>query len=182
MKRIIMICAFLLLVMALVSCNGYNNIMYKHLSNLKNYVSVTGIIEGIRFYDADFEELTWEPTTNEIPQTFYFVRVSVQFDSVEEYALFSGVEVSGLPEDFVVSEHYWNFEIIKENAEILIENGFFDAITIESEISMLVSNFIYMDTEFFQIIQLKYNETLYLDSETGLQNFMDYMKENNSLF
>jgi hypothetical protein len=156
--------------------------MYKHLSNFQNYVSVTGIVKGIHFYGADFEELTWEPTTDEIPQTFYFVRVSVQFDSVEEYALFAGVVVSGFPEDFVVSDYYGNFEIIKENAEILIENGFFDAITIESEISMLVSIFIYMDTEFFQIIQLKYNETLYLDSETGLQTFMDYMEKSKSLF
>jgi len=47
------------------SCNGYNNVMYKDLSDIEAYVSVTGVVKEIYFLDSDYDKITWKSSTDD---------------------------------------------------------------------------------------------------------------------
>ena len=53
--------------------------------------------------------------------------------------------------------------------------------TVGEKISVKVSDFIYMDSEYFYVVQLEYNGKEYLNFEEGLKNLVDMMNKNKSL-
>jgi len=180
MRKVFRIFALAFLVMALCSCNGYNPIMYKHLCDLQSYVTVSGVVDEIFFYDAEWDKIIWENSADEIPESEYIMNISLHFEDEEDYLGFFGG--SSLPEGYDFSADIWTFEIISTNVDVLVENGFFDAIFIGDEIRIVTSNWIYMDGNFFEIIELEHNDTVYLNSSDGLENFIEYMEKNKSWF
>ena len=74
-----------------------------------------------------------------------------------------------------------NFDITKEHNQILAENGFYDTVAMNTPIEITASNYIYMDSNFFFIAAVTYNESEYLRFEDGIQNIREYMKEHKRL-
>ncbi|MDD3127209.1 MAG: hypothetical protein PHT27_06305 [Candidatus Izemoplasmatales bacterium] len=85
-------------------------------------------------------------------------------------------------DDFDYTTNYNSFEIIPSNTNEIIENLFIETISYGDTITIATSNFIYMDTNFFMIIELMHDETVYLPVDYGLSNLVSYMKENRSIF
>lgn len=170
---------FSALLTLLNSCNGYNNIMYKYLSNEDNYVSVSGVVEEIYFYEGDGIFSDWSGSADSVPESEYVMYISIHFMNEEDYLTFSGA--SSMAEEYDLTSVDWTFEIIMPNAEIMIQEGLLEDISIGNEITVTVSNWIYMDGNFFEIIELTYNENTYLEAEDGLSRFVEYMDEHKSL-
>jgi hypothetical protein len=152
--------------------------MYDHLSDNDNYIEVSGILKEIYYYDGN-NKIVWEESTDFSPTTNVTLNVSLQFDE-EQYMNFCGC--SGMSDDFDYTTNYIRFEIIPSNTNEIIENMFFESISYGDNISITTSNFIYMDTNFFMIIELANDETIYLQADTGLSNLVSYMEENHSIF
>ncbi len=180
MKKTIIFFMMILICVLLYSCNGYNNLMYDHLSDLNNYISVTGTIENIVFFDADWNELNWDLSDDDIPDLYEHLCIYIKFYSEDDYLQFTGT--SNIPENFEYQSVSIMFDMIKTNIEILNENSFFKESMIDEEVSIVTSNWIYMDTNFFQIVGLSFEEISYLDPEEGLNNYSTYMEDNSSLF
>jgi hypothetical protein len=152
--------------------------MYNHLSDIENYIEVTGILQEIYYWNSN-EKTSWDESTNNIPIADITLYASLQFDE-EEYVKFCGC--SGMSDDFDYTANYIRFEIIPSNVNAIIEKSFFESVSYGDIITITTSNFIYMDTNFFMIIELVYNESIFLPVETGLSNLVSYMKENRSIF
>ena len=91
--------------------------------------------------------------------------------------------MGGTPnEDIPLEEYKIQYIVTKKNSKILWANDFFNHITVGEKISVNVSDFIYMDSEYFYIAQLEYNGKEYLNFEEGLMNIVDMIDENKSLF
>lgn len=178
MKKIITILFSIIITITLVSCGGYNNIMYNHLSDIENYFEISGILKDI-YYFNDFKKISWDESTNTAPiddRTIYF---SLQFDE-EEYMKFFGY--SSMSEDFDYAKNYVIFEIIPSNASMIIENSFFEFVSYGDVVTIITSDWIYMDTNFYMVIELEHKDSIYLPVDTGLNNLISYMKENHSIF
>lgn len=63
MKKIILITSSIMFALMLVSCNGYNNILYDHLSDNENYIEVTGILQEIYYYNGN-DKIIWDESTD----------------------------------------------------------------------------------------------------------------------
>lgn len=178
MKKIAAFIISFVLLILLLSCRGYNNLMFEPLSNIENYVEVNGVLQDIYYWD-DNSKVLWEESSESFFDNDSSVYFSLQFDE-ENYTTFCGC--SEMTEDFEYSTNYIVLEIIPSNISIMYDNLFFESISYGDRITVKTSNFIYMDTNFFQIIGLINNGLEYLESETGLRNYIDYMNENSAIF
>ena len=176
MKRIS--CSILIFAMLLVSCSGYNGVMRDHLKKSNNYQTREVILKDFYYIDPSTNEKKRDFTTQEFSNNDIIFEVSF-FNNIEELRPFLG----GSPNENISLEVYKiQFRVIKSNSKILLANDFFNHITVGEKISVKVSDFIYMDSEFFYIAQLEYNGKEYLNFEEGLMNIVDMMDENKSLF
>ena len=73
-------------------------------------------------------------------------------------------------------------EVSAENSKILLENGFYKDFLVGNVVEIQSSNWVYMDANFYYIIGVKYGEIQYLNAEDGLQNIVDMMDKERSLF
>ena len=67
-------------------------------------------------------------------------------------------------------------------ALIDVENGFYKDFLVGNVVEIQSSDWVYMDTNFYYVIGVKYGETQYLNAEDGLQNIVDMMDKERSLF
>jgi len=178
MRKFVIMLFFILAPFILVACNGYNNIMYDHLRDIDNYIEVSGAIKEIYYWD-DNEKKFWDESMDIISIEDITLYVSLQFNK-EDYLKFCGC--SGMSDDFDYTTNYIQFEIVPSNVNAIVDNLFFEAISYGDIIKITTSNFIYMDTNFFMIIEIVHNQVNYLLAETGLSNFVSYMKDNRSIF
>ena len=72
--------------------------------------------------------------------------------------------------------------IVNGVSGLLFENGFYKDFLVGNVVEIQSSDWIYMDTNFYYVIGVKYGETQYLKAEDGLQNIVDMMDKNRSLF
>ena len=179
MKKIsCFILIFAILQVSLVSCSGYNGIMRNHLKNPDNYQACEVILEDFYYIVPSTNEKKRDFTTNEFSNNDIIFDVSF-FNGIEELRPFLG----GMPNpDIPLEEYKFQFRVIKSNNRILLANGFFNQITVGEKISVRVSDFIYMDSDFFHIARLEYNGKEYLNFEEGLTNIIDMMNKNKSFF
>jgi hypothetical protein len=84
--------------------------------------------------------------------------------------------------DIPLEEYKFQFRVTKDNSNLLSSNGFYNCVSLEAKISVKVSSYIYMDSEFFYIAQVEYDGTEYLNFEDGLENIVDMMDKDKSLF
>ena len=141
---------------------GYNNIMYKHLSNIDNYESYTAVIEQIYVVDKDSNRAV---EYNKNIHGSRYLKDTVYIDI--------------LPEGIGYSVRV---EIIPQNSQILFDNGFFDTVEEGITINVQASLWTYMDGEFNFVIGLSYDDVQYLNSEDGLDNIIKMMDADRSFF
>ena len=165
----------LLLILSLTACSGYNNIMYKHLSNEKNYERYEVAIEHIYVFNKETGKL--EEYNDTIHDESY-LSTTVYF-SVSELDGFYGDEY--ILGDGTRTERMVLLEVSAENSKILLENGFYKDFLVGNVVEIQSSGWVYMDTNFYYVIGVKYGETQYLNAEDGLQNIVDMMDKDRSL-
>ena len=165
----------LILLFLLTSCSGYNSIMRDHLSDKINYNSYRGEICDIYYFDAENKKSSLL-LSDTVPG--YDVVIELTFDDYDTVKKFLGAEPN--PE-WSLDEYKFAFDITKENNQILVENGFYDSVAMNTPIEITASCYIYMDSNFFFIASVAYNETEYLNFENGIQNIQEYMNEHKSL-
>ncbi len=164
-----------LFVFLLTSCYGYNSIMQDHLSDEVNYNSYRGEICDIYYFDADNKKVSLLSTA-ENPDCD--VVIELTFDDCDVVRQFLG----GNPNpEWSLDQYKFSFDITKENNQILIENEFYDAVVTNTLIEFTASSFIYMDSNFFFVAAITYNDTEYLCFEDGIKNIQKYINEHKSL-
>ena len=168
------LCLFAVLSL-LTSCSGYNTQMRNHLSDEANYHSFCGIICDIYYFDAENKKVSLLES-DVIPDCD--VVVELTFDERDTIKKFLGSEPNS---EWSLTEYRFAFDITKENNQILVENGFYDIVSINTPIEITASNFIYMDSNFFFIAAVTYNETTFLTFEDGIQNIREFINEHKSL-
>lgn len=147
--------------LVLTACTGYNNIMYEHLSSIENYKTYEAEIEQIYVYDEEKRKL-------------------VEYDKA-----IHGEDNLGTVYFYVSAEdssQSVRLEVTPDNNQLLVSNGFYNDFAIGNAVEIQASDWIYMDTDFFYIIGIKYGETQYLNGEDGLQNIVEMMDKDRSLF
>ncbi len=169
---------FTLLSASLVSCSGYNKIMRDHLKNKDNYRTCEVYLKDFYYIDPLSDEKKQDFIDQTSLDTSVILEVSF-FNSIEELEPFLGRSPN---ENIPLEEYTFQFCVTKDNVNILLSNGFFNDITIGEKLSVKVSDYIYMDTKFFYVAQLEYNGKEYLSFENGLENIVNMMNENRSLF
>ncbi len=156
-KLIAIILACLTLLLTSCGGRGFNYIMRDHLSDIDNYTEYECIYKGVE-------------------EGYYNLELAVSFSETPKDDLACGIYFS---EEYQADVTF--IEIIDANEMILIENGFFEDVQTNSEITIKASPFIYMDTNFYFVISVQVGDTVYLNEETGLQNMIEIMKKNKSL-
>ncbi len=179
MKRIsCFILILTLLLLTFVSCSGYNRTMRDHLENADNYKTYEVILKDFYYIDPSTNEKKRDITDQAFLDNDIIFEVSF-FNSFEELRPFLG----GPPnEDVPLEEYKFQFLIMKNNSNILSSNDLYKHITVGEKISVKVSDYIYMDSNYFYIAQLEYNGKEYLSFEEGLKNIVNMMKQDKSLF
>jgi len=147
--------------LSLTACTGYNNIMYEHLGNIENYKTYEAKIEQIYLYDEEDRQL--EKYDKDIHRENNLS--TVYFD----------ISLGDLNQSI-------RLEVISDNNQLLVSNGFYDNFAIGDTVEVQASDWIYMDTDFFYVIGLKYNDVQYLNNKDGLQNIVEMMDKDRSLF
>ena len=166
----------LLLILSLTACTGYNNLMYKHLSNEKNYERYEVAIENIYVRNKETGKL--EEYDDTIHDESY-LSTSVYFGVSELNGFYGGEYILG---DGTSTEMMVLLGVLAENSKVLLENGFYKDFLVGNVVEIQSSNWVYMDTNYYFVIGVKYGETQYLKAEDGLQNIVDMMDKNRSLF
>ncbi|MBR2340476.1 MAG: hypothetical protein IKA74_06560 [Clostridia bacterium] len=166
----------LLLILNLTACTGYNNIMYKHLSNENNYKTYEVAVENIYVRNKETGKL--EEYNDAIHDESY-LSATIYF-SVSELDGFYGGEY--ILDDGTITERMVLLEVLAENSKILLENDFYKNFSAGNVVEIQSSNLVYMDSNFYYVIGVKYDETQYLNAEDGLQNIVDMMDKDRSLF
>ena len=177
MKKIIgFIIFFAILLTSFSSCTGYNQIMYNHLSNPDNYRTFEAVIVDL-FYQNSNRDIVRNFESTEFLE--YEVVIYIEFESYEDISVFLGGNANtAIPvEDFEIS-----LEISVDNSNILYENGFYKDIAMGDIINVTSSSWIYMDANFFYVAHIERNGVVYLDFESGLENIVDMMNKNKSIF
>ncbi len=150
----------LLCTLGLTSCTGYNNIMYKHLSDIENYKIYEAKIEQIYIFNDETRELKeYDP--------------AVQGESSAGTVYF---DISTEDANSLI-----RLEVTVDNNQILLDSGFYNVFKIGDIIGIQASDWIYMDTDFFYVIGVTYEGVQYLNSEDGLKNIVDMMDDDRSL-
>ena len=174
-RLITIILSFFSLQILLTSCYGYNPRIRNQLSNEKNYHSYYGKICDIYYYDTENNKVSLL-SSDDIPDCD--VELQLTFDEPDTIEKFSG----GKPNpEFSLDEYNFVFRITKENHQILSESGFYSLVTKNTPIEITASSYIYMDSNYFFIAAVTYNETAYLGFEDGFKNIQQYISENKSL-
>lgn len=161
MKRFAMLMVVLIFALALSACSGYNNVMYAHLSNADNYDT----------YQATVQELDRREDGT--------LTLRVTLESSEDVRDFLGAEPNPERE---LTEYVFSLEVTAENAKCLENTDFFDEIGTGDLIDVTTAHFLYSDSEFFYVCAIRNGETVYLDTNDGLQNIVDMMDRDRSLF
>ena len=165
----------LLLILSLTACSGYNNIMYKHLSNEKNYERYEVAIKNIYVHNKETRKL--EEYNDTIHDESY-LSATVCFSVSELDDFYGGEYFLG---DGTKTEWTVLLDVSAENSKILLENGFYKDFLLGNVVEIQSSSWIYMDANFYYVIGVKYGETQYLNAEDGLQNIVDMMDKDRSL-
>ena len=175
-RKFLFISFCLLLVLNLSGCSGYNKIMYEHLSEKQNYKTYEFVIDNIYVSNKKTDNLeVYDKTIHDDSCLKASVYLGVEPQSAfcdGEYILGDGSKTKS-----IVLLH-----VLPENSKILLQNDFYDNFVSGDVIKIKCSDWIYMDTEFYYVIGVEYDEIQYLDSQDGLQNVVDMMDENRSLF
>ncbi len=115
-------------------------------------------------------------SSSEIPECD--VVLELTFDDRNNIKKFLGGEPNS---EWSLAEYKFSFDITKENNRILVENGFYDTVVANTLIEITSSSYIYMDSNFFFVAAVTYNETEYLCFEDGIKNIREYINEHKSL-
>ena len=180
MKRVLMTAVgALLCVLLCSSCfifGGYNGLMIDYLSTEENYKYFRAKLVDFYYYKPLTHEWVDGFTGEDFAkQDVYFV---IQLYNYEDMRGFVG----GTPrEDIPVEEHRFSLEVTERNCKELMNNGFFEDFQLGDDIEIRASDWIYMDGNFFFIAELKYNDTVYLDLDTGISNMVKMMVRNWTL-
>lgn len=165
----------LLFVFNLTSC-GFNSIMYRHLSNANNYKTYEVVIDYIFVYDKHPHCLE---IYNEMAHDESVLSKDVSFgiSSLDGFYYYEYTPNNG-------DDSIWTIllDVSDENSKILLENNFYKDYSIGQVVTIQCSNWTYMDTNYYYVIDVEYAGKQYLDSETGLQNVIAMMNKNRSLF
>lgn len=168
---------FLMLIISLFgvsSCSGYNKIMYDYLSDSNNYKTYNIEING--FYYFNYDNNHYEPIN-------FGHKLESKFDqiyfSISELQNFDGGNY--LINYDELSDYMVLLQIEYNNYSILLENNFFLDYKMCDSLMVNVSNLIHMDTNFYYISSVSYNNKVYLNNETGLKNIIEMMDENRSI-
>ena len=169
-----MILCFFVVLSLLTSCSGYNARMRNHLCDEANYHSFLGTICDVYYFDAEDKKVSLL-ASDVIPNCD--VVVELTFDDRDIVKKFLGGEPNPV---LSLDDYKFAFDITKENNQILAGNGFYDTVAMNTPIEITSSSFIYMDSNFFFIAAVAYNETEYLSFEDGIQNIREYINEHKS--
>jgi len=176
MQRYIALVLCLVIILSLLtSCSGYNYIMRNHLSDETNYHSYYGEILDIYYYNDDNKKVSLL-SSDKIPECDVVIKLN--FDDRDTIKKFLGAEPNPR---WSLDKYYFLFEITKENHKILAKNGFYDSVAMSTPIEITASSYIYMDSNFFYIAAVTYNETEYLLFEDGIQNIKKHINKRKSL-
>ena len=174
MKKKILFFVLIIILLVVSSCTGYNKIMYDYLSDSNNYK--TYHIEINNFYYFNYDE-------NHLKLINFKQNLESQYDkiyfSISELENFDGGNY--LINDEELSDYMVLLQIEYNNYKILLENNFFADYKLHDSLMVTVSSLIYMDTNFYYISSVTYNNKEYLNSETGLENIIKMMDENRSI-
>ncbi|MBQ9736054.1 MAG: hypothetical protein IJV96_04640 [Clostridia bacterium] len=174
--KALLISLCLLFVLNLTACSGYNNIMYKHLSDVNNYEAYDVAVEKIYVCNKETGKL------EEYDESFHdesYLSTTVYFSASELNGFYSGEYILA---DGTRTESMVLLEVIAESSKTLLENDFYKDFSPGSVIEIQSSDWVYMDANFYYVIGVKYGETQYLNLEDGLQNIVDMMDKDRSLF
>ncbi len=174
MKKILIFLMLIISLLGISSCTGYNKIMYDYLSDSNNYK--TYLIEVNNFYYFNYDNNHYEPINFEEKLESKYDQI---YFSISELVNFDGGNY--LINDKELSEYMVLLQITYNNYEILLENNFFEDYKMCDSLKVNVSNLIYMDTNFYYISSVSYNNKEYLNNETGLKNIIEMMDENRSI-
>lgn len=166
-----------ILITCFASCSGYNKPMRDHLGNADNYHTCEVILEDLYYIDSSTNEKKRDITDQDFLNNDIFLEVSF-FNSIDDLRPFLGLTPS---KDTPLETYKFQFRVTKSNSRILASNDYYANMTVGEKISVKVSDFIYMDSEYFYVVQLEYNGKEYLNFEEGLKNLVDMMNKNKSL-
>lgn len=175
-KKIFIIALYLFCVFTMTSCLGYNAIMYRHLSSEENYGLYEVAVEKIYVSKKETGKLEEYDA-------------ALHDDSYLNGTVYFGVSAIGgfyggnyLLENGDKTELIVLLQVISENSRLLVNSGFYNNFTAGDTIEMQASNLVYMDTNYYYVIGVKYDGVQYLNSEDGLKNIVAMMDNNRSLF
>lgn len=97
--------------------------------------------------------------------------------SAEDAAPFLGTHA-----ELITDTHRLSLELTEENYKILNSNGFFRDVLENDIIELRVSDWIYMDGDFFYIAAVSYDGKEYLNIEIGIESIIDMMKKDRTIF
>lgn len=170
-----MVFCLLITLSLLTSCLGYNTQMQNYLKDETNYHPYHGTVCDIYYFDAENEKVSLL-STNKIPECN--VVIELTFDDFNTVGTFLGAEPNP---DWSLEKYRFAFDITKENHIILAQNGFYNTVTINTPIEITASSYIYMDSNFFWISSVTYNDTEYLRFNEGIKNIKDHIDKHKSL-
>ena len=173
--RLLLASCFAVSLFLLTSCSGYNKQMIKYLGNKNNYSSYSGEICDVYYYD-DSHNKNSVLSLDSLPDTEVIFEISFDHPGIVQ------VFLGGTPNaDRPLDDYKFQFHVTKENNRILKENGFYDVVTRNTKIEIISSDFIYMDSNFFFVAGVTYNNDEYLPFESGFSNIEKYITQNKSL-
>lgn len=182
MKRFITrvgsICVALMLVMfsALFCGCGFNKIMREHLSDPDNYYEFTIEVTRIYTYNGSKAENRYTDVTSP---------ADINLDAADWYYI-DGKVLDGnepdLGDDYYSKRYELNFEISQANVLHLLSTDFYNVIEVGDKLQVRSTWWVYGDRDWRYIAEIKLNNTVYLGFDEGLQNIIDYMNANKSLF
>ena len=138
----------------------YNSVMRKYLSDENNYKTLQVICSEAFYYDSS-NKVTVDGTSK-LPERDYLI----------VYVKASYRDSDGKTGNIIL-------EIIKENAQALIDNGFFEKIAAGEEITVRSTVWIYMDNEFNFVASAQTADCAYLDFDKGLNNIKAHMQRHS---
>lgn len=177
-KRGIAICVvatMILLTVLLCGC-GFNKIMRDHLSNPDNYYEFE--IEVTRIYSYDGNKRQDERYTD--------ISSARDVDLDAPVFYISGKVLSGncksVTDDYYAKQYENKFEISQANVSRLLSTDFYDVVKVGDVLNIRATWWIYGDRDWRYVAEISLNGTTYLQFDEGLQNIVDYMNANKSLF
>lgn len=152
MKRLLLLLLTVILLLSMTACSGYNGIMREHLGNEDNYYAI----------EAAFCSYT---ETDDRIYLYVTVEDKSAFDSSAE-----------------ANSEELRLELVGDNCDALSEILAKSDIREGDRISVKCSTWIYMDTTFYYVAEIKNKDKTFLSFDDGLQNIIKYMDDNKSLF